>query len=260
MRILPLSFYSALSEAEIQLHECSDRIWVPRHMFERWLTAEEVGNVVIVQLEGIPACMYAPHTGPRNVLYAPTWMCEELGVSMDPPEEADSDLEDDYIVPERLQPPMCTFLKVQPHTSEHLPACVGGAGGDAMPEETLSRAFESYTCLREGQTLTLGLPSGDRLFATIVEALPHGQGPLCIRNTEIAMDLLEPLDRIVDTPEPVPTTTLTPALAPEQAPEPAPEQPAEPAYFQESREARRARCAAAALARFGTQTTTSDTC
>lgn len=246
MRIISLSYCPNLSEEDIYRHECSDRIWVPRHVFERWLTAEEVGSVVIVQLEGIPACMYAPHNGPRNVIYAPNWMCEELGISMDAPE----DDEDDYIVPERLQPSMCTFLKVQPHTSDHLPSCVGGSGGNAMPEDTLSRAFEEYTCLREGQTMMLHLPSGDRMFVTIVEAQPAGQGPFCIRNTEIAIDLLEPLDRptpsVVVPEESVPLSYVAPEELAQQ-PEPQPQQPTE------TREERRALLARAALARLGTQ-------
>ena len=272
MRVIPLAYCPTLSEDDIYRHECSDRIWVPRHTFERWLTAEDAGTVVIVQLEGVPACMYAPHAGPRNVIYAPMWMCEELGVSLDPPMEEDGEVgddddrpgenspgrmnpqrvqstfEDDFIVPERLHPPMCTFMKVQPHTSDHLPACVGGRGGEEMPEDTLSRAFEEYTCVRSGQTMTLHLPSGDRMFVTITETEP-AVGPLCIRSTEIAMDLLEPLDRPA-LPEPVPAPVLAPAPKLPQVPEPAPE----PVLPQETREERRERMARAAMARMAAAT------
>lgn len=233
MRLIPLCYCPTLSEEEIYRHECSDRIWVPQHVFERWLLAEDVGSVVIVSVEGVPACMYAPHGGPSNVIYAPMWMCEELGTLVT---EDDADAaEDHYITLERLQPAMCTFLKVQPHTSAHLPAIVGGAGGDEMPEDTLSRAFEEYTCLREGHTMMLHLPCGNRMFVTVAEALPQAQGPLCIRNTEIAMDLLEPLDT-PPAPEPVPE--------PETAPEPEP--------VQETREERRERLYKAAMARLQT--------
>ncbi len=248
MRIIPLCYCPTLSEDDIYCHEASDRIWVPTHVFERWLTAEDAGSVVIVSLEGVPACMYAPHAGPRNVIYAPMWMCEELHVSLDPPGEDD---DDDLIMPERLQPSMCTFLKVQPHTSDHLPSCVGGSGGEEMPEDTLSRAFEEYTCLREGQTMLLRLPSGDRMFVTIVEAQPAGSSnnPLCIRNTEIAIDLLEPLDAPQPQPQevliPEPFLPQPPQSQPEPQPEPQPEKPTE------TREERRALLARAALARLG---------
>jgi hypothetical protein len=248
MRIIPLCFCPTLSEEEIYRHECSDRIWVPRHTFERWLTAEDAGSVVIVRLDGVPACMYAPHSGPRNIIYAPMWICEELGVSLDPPEEDEGD---DYIVPERLHPSMCTFMKVQPHTSEHLPSCVGGTGGDAMPEDTLSRAFEEYTCLRNNQTVMLHLPSGNRMFVTITEALTtegEATGPMCVRNTEIAMDLLEPLDRIrPPTPPPAPPALLFPEELPQEPEQP--KQPQEPEQPQETREERRERMYRAVMAR-----------
>lgn len=225
MRIIPLSYCPYLSEDEIYYHECSDRIWVPQHTFERWLLAEDVGAVTMVTLEGIPACMYAPHMGARNVIYAPMWMCEELRVPLDASEE------DDYIIPERIQPPTCTFLRVQPHTSDHIPK----GPGDPMPEDTLSRGFEQYTCLREGQTMALNLPNGSRMFVTIVETEP--KGPLCIRSTEISMDMLEALDTPEPEPEPVP----------EPEPEPAPKPV--PAPVPESREERRQRLANAAFAR-----------
>jgi hypothetical protein len=261
MRVIPLCYCPTLSEEDIYRHECSDRIWVPRHIFERWLTAEEVGSVVIVQLEGIPACMYAPHAGDRNVIYAPMWMCEELGTSLDPPGDDDTDTEDDYIVLERLQPAMCTFLKVQPHTSDHLPACVGGAGGDAMPEDTLSRAFEEYTCLRQGQTVMLNLPSGSRMFVTIDEATPAG--PVCIRSTEVAMDLLEPLDAPPARP-PTPPPAPLPLLFPEFPTYPSPPVAVQPLAQQpqpqeETHAQKRARMLAAATARMATTSTTNAT-
>lgn len=140
--------------------------------------------MVIVKLENVTACIYAPHSGPPNIIYAPMWMCESLGVSVDPPEDDD----DDLIVMERVHPPICTFVQVQPHTLDHLPAIAGGFGNE-MPEDTLSRAFEEYTCIEQGQTMMLHLPNNNRMFVTIVETQPS-QGSLCIRNTEVAMDLL----------------------------------------------------------------------
>ncbi len=239
MRILPLLFNSNLSEDDIYRHETSDRIWVHQRIFERWMNAEEAGTVVSVLLGHVPACMFAPHNHRRNVIYAPTWMCEELGVSCEMGDE-DED-EDDYITMERLQPNLCTFVRLQPLTSDHLPSSVGGQGGEEMPEDTLSRGFEEYTCIREGQTLNIRLPWGSRMFVTITEAHPQGKGALLIRNGEIAMDLLEPLDRPAHTPEPLPT--------PPPEPEVVPTVPAVPAVPIETREERRERLARAALAR-----------
>ena len=227
MRIIPLPYCSFLSEAELAVHECSDRIWVPHRMFERWMMEEDVGSLVIVRLEGIPACLYGPHSDGPMRIYAPTWMCEALGVSMDPPE----DEEDDFVEAERIHPSMCQFLQLQPHTSDHL------YSGD--PEETLSRAFEEYTCIMPGQTLSLRLPNGVRMDATVVSSEPT-EGPLCIRNAEIVLDLLQPLDHV---PEPVPL------VEPNHVVEPPPTESSESHEHMPSREERRALYAAAALKR-----------
>jgi hypothetical protein len=223
MRIIPLLYCSFLSEEEVAVHECSDRIWVPQRMFERWMMEEDVGSLVIVRLERIAACIYGPHSEGGMRIYAPSWMCEAIGVSLDPPDEED---EDDFVEAERIHPPMCTFLQLQPHTSDHLYA------GD--PEETLSRAFEEYTCIMPGQTLSLRLPNGVRMDATVVASEPT-EGPLCIRNAEIVLDLLQPLDYV---PEPI-VPQPDPLVEPEHI-----IQPTMP-----SREERRALYAAAAMNR-----------
>ena len=226
MRIIPLTYCSFLSEEEVATHECSDRIWVPQRMFERWMMEEDVGSLVIVRLEQIAACIYGPHSEGAMRIYAPTWMCEAIGVSLDPPE----DEEDDFVEAERIHPQMCTFLQLQPHTSDHL--------YDNDPEETLSRAFEEYTCIMPGQTLSLRLPNGIRMEATVVSSEP-AEGPLCIRNAEIVLDLLQPLD-FVPEPEPLiePVHTIQPIDTPVQS--------------MPSREERRALYAAAAMNRLRT--------
>lgn len=230
MRIVPLTYCSFLSEEEVALHECSDRIWVPQRMFERWMMEEDVGSLVLVRLDRIPACIYGPHSDSNLRIYAPTWMCVALHVSLDPPDD-----EDDYVEVERIHPNMCTFLKLQPHTSDHLYA------GD--PEETLSRAFEEYTCIEPGQTLSLRLPNGVSMEATVVETEPP-VGPLCIRNAEIVLDLLQPLDHI---PEPAVEPLIEPVhpVQPVQTIQPlSTETPTMPSRYE-----RRALYAAAALAR-----------
>ena len=214
MRIRSFWFCEWMTEDEVQTHECSDRIFVPRRMFERWLTEEEAGSVVIVQLDTIAACMYAPHNGPNDLIYAPSWMCYALHTK----QEAESDDDDDYIIPIRYKPSMCTFLKLQPHTSTHLENQMDS------PEDVLSRGFEQYTCLSEGQTLSIRLESGETMDVTVMEAHPQSEekSPLCIRNTEINLELLPPLDM------PIPEASVS---IPE--PEPVPVQPVTvPTYFQ----------------------------
>lgn len=84
MRVLPLCYCEQLVGDEVLQHEASDRVWVPRHMFKRWMEAEEVGSVVVFRMERQAACMWAFHSGDPNTIYAPTWMCEALGVPLEP--------------------------------------------------------------------------------------------------------------------------------------------------------------------------------
>ena len=221
MRVVPLSYNEYLSVSEIDRHECSDRIMVPQRMFERWMSEEDAGSVVLVALEGIAACMYAPHCGPRDVIYAPMWMCEALRVSLDPPDDADAAV-DDYIVPVRIRPAMCTFMRIQPHTSDHLHI------PNTAPEDVLSRGFEEYTCVRSGQTLMLRLETGERMFVSVVATEPDNSGPVCIRSPEIFMDMLEALDveeppAVARPPTPRPALDLpllTPLSPPGSSPTP----------------------------------------
>lgn len=180
-----------LSEEEIQIHQCSDRVWAPKKMFERWLLEEDAGAVVIVNLHGIPACMYGPHSGEGNVLYVPDWMCAALHVSGEPDDQGD-----DYITPMRGTPNMCTFVKVKPTTSAHIDAA---QDLDEPAEDILSRGFEQYTCIRQGQVMNLRLPTGEVLEVVIEEAKPENNDFLCIRSGEIEMELLPPTDLIEKT-------------------------------------------------------------
>jgi hypothetical protein len=198
MRVLSLSYCEFLTTEEVWRHECSDRIWVPKNLFRTWMSEEDVGDVVIVLLEGgtkqVAACMYGPHNDANNVIFAPSWMCEALGTSLDPMGEDDEEEEnDDLVIMTRYRPNMCTSVKLQPFTGQHL------AVADETPDEALSRGFEEYTCLTEGQTMTLRLTNGELVTVTIVEAEPRPKEgrpprPLCIRSTEVVLDLLPPLD------------------------------------------------------------------
>lgn len=275
MRVLPLSYCEFLTTEEVWRHECSDRIWVPKNIFRTWMSEEDVGDIVIVLLEGgtknVAACMYGPHSEASNVIYAPSWICEALGTSLDPFGGEDDTTADDLIIMTRYRSSMCTSVKLQPFTGQHL-----HVEGET-PDEALSRGFEEYTCLTEGQTMSLRLTNGEMVIVTIVEAEPRPKEgrpakPLCIRNTEVVLDLLAPLDAVADEEdkeaeeEPVPLTAvpggspglqgvfsfpgleaLTPVMPP----------PAQPikSLTSDERAARRALFAEAALRRFTAEPT-----
>lgn len=239
MKVLSLLYAHWLSEEQIQEHQCSDRVWVPTHMFQRWIMEEDVGTVVIATLEHIGVCVYGAHSGATNVLYAPEWICRALKVSGEPKEED----ADDYILPIRAKPPQCTFLKVQPLTSAH----VRLAEQELIPaEDILSRGFERYTCWSAGQSLQLLLTSGDILEVEVMESHPPGNELYCLRGGEIEMDLLTPLDSLPD-----PESLVLPISVPVEELPLKQEEP--PAPKEESHEEKRRKMAAAALARLSSQ-------
>lgn len=232
MKVLSLLYAHWLSEEQIQEHQCSDRIWIPTHMFQRWIMEEDAGTVVIATLEHIGVCVYGAHSGETNTLYAPEWICKALKVSGEPEEEN----ADDYILPIRAKPPQCTFMKVQPLTSAHIHL----AEQELIPaEDILSRGFERYTCWTVGQSLQLLLSSGDILEVEIIEAHPTSHELYCLRGGEIEIDLLSPLDALPE--ETIPTE---PIRVPTEEP---------PVPKEESHAEKRRKMAAAALARFATQ-------
>ncbi len=248
MKVLSLVYAHWLSEGEIQEHQCSDRIWVPSHMFQRWLTEEEEGTVVIATLETVGVCVYAPHSGASTVLYAPDWICRALKVSGEP-EDEDEDA-DDYITPIRAKPSQCTFIQVQPFTSAHIRA----AQETSQPaEDILSRGFGRYTCWSVGQSMQLLLESGNVLEVDILAAKPENQHLYCIRGGEIEMELLPPLDASPEE-QPVVSEQVAARLenhdtsGREEAPVVAP-----PAPKEETHEEKRKKMAAAALARLARQ-------
>jgi hypothetical protein len=186
-------------------------------------------------------------------------MCAALHVSGEPDDQGD-----DYIVPMRAKPNMCTFVKVKPTTSAHIDAA---QDLDEPAEDVLSRGFEQYTCIRQGQVLNLRLPTGEVLEVVIEEAKPENNEFLCIRSGEIEMELLPPTDLI--------EKTLAALSEPPLPEPPVPEVPAS-THFQgegrvlssevssevqsvpESRDERRKRMAEAAMARLNAAKNTNE--
>ncbi len=238
MKVLSLLYAHWLAEEEIQEHQCSDRVWLPSHMFQRWVMEEDVGTVVIATLEHVGVCIYGPHPGANNTLYAPEWVCQALNVSGEPEEDENAD---DYIIPIRAKPPQCTSIKVQPLTSAHIRL----AEREQTPaEDILSRGFERYTCWSIGQSMRLLLSSGDILEVDILEAQPAGSELYCIRGGEIEMDLLTPLDALDSEEAPAEPPVVEPPVVEPPVVEPPKE---------ETHEEKRKKMAAAALARLAQQ-------
>jgi hypothetical protein len=213
MRVLPLFYLENLTDEEIEEHECSDRIWLNKTEFELWLS--EPGVVSLLELKNsmdqkVVGAVYSIHNSEeQDVVYIPNWMYKQLEL-------------DDIVEVSRFVPSLCSGLTLQPKTSDHLIL--------EDPELMLRNAFENYSCLTTGQEIPLWI--GYTFYVTIAELKPT-QGTLCIRNCELELDLLPPLDSINTEPEPVQEQETEPEPVQEQETEPEPEPEAEPAAVPE---------------------------
>ena len=240
MHILPIIYLEHLSDSQIAEYECSDKLWLPPRMFEYWVTHSEVGVPTILRLtnsveQTAVGLAHMPHRNKNNddTLYVPQWMYNLLEC-------------DDNVEITRFQPSMCTGLTIQPHTSDHIRA--------KDPQEYLRNAFEHYTCIMDGLTLPLWViddeaTTGHMFLVNIAATKPAKDAePLCIRNCELELELLAPLDLPPPAPAPVPVQE------PEQEP---PSEPATPGYVLggavDATKTKRELAAAAARKRFEAQ-------
>ena len=191
-----------LSDDDIAMYECSDKLWLPRQSFEYWITRSDVGVATILKLKnGVEqtavGLAYKPHSNneEHDTVYAPQWICDMLDY-------------DENVSLERYEPSLCTGLTILPHTSDHIRA--------QDPQEFLRDAFEAYTCIQEGMTLQLWVIDdetniGHPFTITVTSTRPLACEPVCIRNCEVELELLPPLDLPIPkppTPEPEPTNNF----------------------------------------------------
>ena len=201
MRILPLIYFETLSEDDIAEHNCSDRIWVSNNEFRRLMRDDAPGIVKLLRFENavgqyVVGSLHGHHNSDDEIVFAPQWMCDKL------------DLANEFVDMEPYEAAgLCTRLTLQPHTSDHLHT--------EDPQELLRDAFERYSCLEEGETIDLWI--GKPFTVTIQGLQPYGGLPLCIRNCEIELELLPPLDLPLPPP---PAPAPPPSLAPSPPPTP----------------------------------------
>jgi hypothetical protein len=232
MRILPLMYLETLDDAEIARHSCSDRIWMHQTQFQTWISPEG-GIVTLVKLSNRPeqsvvGCVYSIHHGEPETLYVPQWMYDSL------------DFDTDDIEIERVAPSMCTGIVLQPHTSDHIRT------GD--PQEFLRDGFEQYSVLTPGQTLDLWVGDGGEkhcMTCTVLRLLPVNE-TLAIRNCEMTLELMIPLDTPIPAPPASVPNPITAGESVEAAAIAVDTEPEDPAV-------RRQRMAEAARARLSTK-------
>lgn len=193
MNIRPILYLDTLDDASIARHNCSDRIWIHHEQFSHWISSE-AGTVTLVRLQNrldqsVIGCIFGVHHGEQNDIYVPQWMYEAL------------EFDTEEVTLNRVTPSLCTGIVLQPHTSDHLHTA-------RDPQEFLRDGFEQYSVLTPGQTLNLWVDE-HVMTCTIIGLLPSNDAPLAIRNCELTLELMPPLDLPI--PEP-PTSAPAPAV------------------------------------------------
>ena len=208
MKVLPLFYMDSLNDDAIEQHSCSDRLWLPQAEFERYMMDADAGAVVTLRLKNsveqvAVGAVFAAHFREADVVYAPPWMYDALF------------LDTDDVTVERFFPLLGTSITILPHTSDYL------AMGDD-PQETLKEGFEQYTCLTIGNDYKIWL-GGYSFTITLQDITPADTGTICIRNRELGLHILPPLDAPWPTP-PVATEHTVPFVEPSTAPTETPEE------------------------------------
>jgi hypothetical protein len=187
MKVLPLFYLDSLIDdlTQQEQHACSDRLWLPQIEFERYMLAADTDSVVTLRLKNSAeqvtvGAVFAAHFGDADTIYAPLWMYEAL------------ELDTVDVSVERFFPLLGTSITIQPHTSDYL------AMGDD-PQETLKEGFEQYTCLSVGEDYKIWLGSFS-FTITLQDIEPAETGVICIRNRELGLHILPPLDAPWPTP------------------------------------------------------------
>jgi hypothetical protein len=200
MNIRPILYLDSLDDVAVAQHNCSDRIWIHHEIFPQWISSE-AGTVTLIRLQNrldqsVIGCVFGAHHGERNDIYVPQWMYDAL------------DFDTEQITMTRTTPSMCTGIILQPHTSDHLHV-------DRDPQEFLRDGFEQYSVLSPGQTLDLWI-DGHTMTCTVIGLLPSNDAPLAIRNCELTLELMPPLDLPI--PEPPTSLPLIPVTVPAPLP------------------------------------------
>jgi hypothetical protein len=190
IRLQPLSALGTLTEEEVEVGNCSDRIYVSAHYFTQWLDNKAVTLLLSNAVDqDVAGTMFHAHTKEQDVAYVPDWMLHSL------------EYDHDMCKMEPMEPSSCTGITLQPHNEE-----------DVEEMELLQMALERYSVVSEGQELTLWHPYGYPFSVRVLSAAPAHPW-VSIAQADIPLTMVPPL---VVTAAVVPSTvtTLSPTVVP----------------------------------------------
>jgi hypothetical protein len=176
LKCFPLCFHTTLSEEQLNEQECSDGIYVSSDRFQ-FFNMNDSEDLVIIKISNGTRSTYAQIVGFHNdgsdKFYMPPWMFQQLDVDCD-----------DNVVLERFTDvSIGIHIKIKPHSSSYATL--------DDPVSELRNAFEKYIVLQSNTVIPLFV-NGTRLDVSILDT--HRDGPICIRGTELVVELDTPLD------------------------------------------------------------------
>lgn len=142
------------------------------------------GETLAIAVEG-------PHSGDMDIVFAPEWLLQRLGIS-----------EGDDVVMEHIMEPLpkATLVRIQPLTS----STVEGP----MFIEGLTEALNQLGIVQEGLLSAIVDPSMPDLHQFMVEGLNPAK--VCLADGDLEVDLVSAVDYIEDTVVPEPLREPTP--------------------------------------------------
>jgi len=176
LKCFPLCFHDMLSEEQLNEQECSDGIYVSSDRFQ-FFNMNDSEDLVIIKISNGTRSTYAQIVGFHNEgsdkFYMPSWMLQQLDVDCD-----------DNVVLERFTDvSIGIHIKIKPHSSAYATL--------DDPVSELRNAFEKYIVLQSNTVIPLFV-NGVRLEVSILDT--HRDGPICIRGSELIVELDTPLD------------------------------------------------------------------
>ena len=176
LKCFPLCFHDMISEEQLNEQECSDGIYVSSDRFQ-FFNMNDSEDLVIIKISNGTRSTYAQIVGFHNdgsdKFYMPSWMLQQLDVDCD-----------DNVVLERFTDvSIGIHIKIKPHSSAYATL--------DDPVSELRNAFEKYIVLQSNTVIPLFV-NGARLEVSILDT--HRDGPICIRGTELVVELDTPLD------------------------------------------------------------------
>lgn len=174
--LYPLCFHKELSEEQAFIQECGDGIYVSSDRFRTFMDSDDSECVILLIKRGdksITTHIVGTHSDTNEVVYAPLWICEFLGITGG-----------EVVELQRVFPLVGNTITIKPHTSNYTLL--------EDPATELRNAFERYSCINSGIDIPL-LVNGEVLTVSVIDN-EYGE-PVSIRGVELSLEIATPLDK-----------------------------------------------------------------